>query len=250
MQKYSDNKMIKKTLLCLLLLSCLACQEKKNENIIKLATSPDYPPFEYKKDGEVIGFDMDVAKLIAAELGKELQITEMEFSSLIPALQSGKVDFVISGLTLTPEREKNIDFSNVYYQASIIGLSFPSKEIKSVDDLRGKKIGAQLGSVMENFASEEQKKFKDIKVISLTNNMHLLQELKLGRIDVLLLEEGQVKDFLNQNPELVSITFPKTGSGYAIGFRKDSDLKNQFNEVIAKLKLENIINQLVNKWLR
>ena len=242
--------MIKKILLCLLLLSSAACQEKKDENIIKLATSPDFPPFEYKKDGEIVGFDIDIAKLIAKELGKELKITEMEFSSLIPALQSGKVDVVISGLTVTPERARNVDFSTIYYQASIIGLSFPDKEIKSIDDLKGKRIGAQLGSVMETFAKEEQKKSADIKVISLTNNMHLLQELKLGRIDVLLLEEGQVKDFLKANPGLISLTFPKTGSGYAIGFRKTSDLKEQFNNAINKLKSEAVIVEYEKKWLR
>ena len=191
-----------------------------------------------------------MAKLIAKDLGKELQITEMEFSSLIPALQAGKVDFVMSGLTVTPDRERNVDFSDIYYQASIVGIFYPSKEINNVNDLNGKKIGAQLGTVMEIFAKKEQKELKNISVVSLTNNMHLLQELKLGRIDVLLLEEGQVREFLNANPELVSITFPKTGSGYAAGFRKNSDLKNQFNKVIAKLILEGVIDKQKNIWLK
>jgi len=241
--------MIKKILLCLLLLSSVACQEKKNENIIKLATSPDYPPFEYKKNGEIVGFDIDMAKLIAKELGKELSIIEIDFSSLIPALQSGKVDFVISGLTVTEDRERNVDFSDVYYKASIVGLAFQNQNIKNIEDLKDKKIGAQLGSVMEIFAKDQQKELEGVTVTSLSNNLHLLQELKLGRIDILFLEEGQIKDFLSMNPELVSITFPKTGSGYAVAFRKNSDLKDQFNKAIGKLKSEGVLKKQEKFWL-
>jgi ABC-type amino acid transport substrate-binding protein len=250
MQVYEvENKMIKKIFICLLLLSSVACQEKKNDDVLKIAISPDYPPFEYKRDGKIVGFDVDMALIIAKELGKKLEITELEFSSLIPALQSGKVDFVASGLTVTKERKANIDFSDVYYQASIVGIAFPTKNIHNMDDLKGKRIGAQLGSVMEIFAKDTKEKFTDITIASLTNNLHLLQELKLGRIDILLIEEGQVQGFLKNNPDLISVTFPKTGSGYAIGFRKNSTLKEQFNKVLAKLKADGTLAKQEKLWI-
>lgn len=239
--------MIKKILLCLLFLSSAACQEKKSEDLLKLATSPDYPPFEYKKDGKVVGFDIETASLIAEKLGKELEITELDFSSLIPALRSGKVDFIMSGLTITPEREANIDFSEIYYRASIAGLALHSE---GINDLSGKKIGAQLGSFMELFAKEQQKTLPGIEIISLANNMHLLQELKLGRIDILLLEEAQIPIFLKSNPELTSVIFPKVASGYAIGFKKGSPLKPEFNKVLKELEADGSLEKLEATWLK
>ena len=238
--------MIKKIILCLLLFTTMACKEKTEEAVIKLGTSPDYPPFESKKDGEVVGFDIDLVKAVAQKLGKKLEIYEFDLNSLIPALQSGKVDLVASGLTVTSERSANVDFSSVYYQASTVGIA---KEGVDISDLSNKKIGVQLGSVLENFAKEKQNQLVNVSVVSLGNNFHLLQELKLGRIDVLLLEEGQVKEILGANPGLSYHVFPKSGDGYAIAFRKGSELKAQFNQVIVDLEKDGTIEEITNTWL-
>lgn len=245
MQFYARSLMIKNIIICLLLFTTMACKEKIEEPIIKLGTSPDYPPFEYKKDGEVVGFDIALVKEIAEKLGMKLEIQELEFNGLIPALQTGKVDFIASGLTVTPQRSANVDFSNVYYQASIVGIA---KEGVDVGDLDNKKIGAQLGSIMESFAKEKQNELANISVEFLSNNLHLLQELKLGRIDVLLLEEGQVKEVLGANPGLISYVFPKSGDGYAMAFRKGSELKEKFNQAIVSLQKEGAIEKIADIW--
>lgn len=236
--------MFKKLFAILLLLSIGACSDSQND-VIRLGTSPDYPPFEYKKDGKVVGFDIETAELVAKSMHKKLKIYEMDFNSLIPALQAGKVDVIASGVTVNEERKKNIDFSDVYYQAAVVGLFFPKNNIKNIEDLEGKKIGAQLGSVMQNFAE----KIKDAKVVSLANNLHLLEELKLGRIDILLVEQGQLKSFLKTNPDLASITFVQEGSGYAFGFSKKSPIKAQFNRALSKLQGEGEIEKLEQIWL-
>ena len=239
--------MIKKILLCFLLLATISCQEKSDEqSSIKLGTSPDFPPFEYKKDGKITGFDIDLAKAIAEKLDKKLEIHEFDFNSLIPAMQAGKVDFVISGLTITPERANNVDFSNIYYQASIAGIA---KDGVDIADLANKKIGAQLGSIMESFAKDMQNQLPNIQISSLANNLHLLQELKLGRIDILLLEEGQVKDILGTNPGLHAHIFPKSGDGYAIAFNKDSDLKNPINKALKDLDNDGEMEHLTKIYL-
>ena len=238
------SAMLKKLLSLLLLLSVSACGDSEND-VMRLGTSPDYPPFEYKKDGKIIGFDIAAAELIAQKMHKKLKIYEMDFNSLIPALQSGKVDFIASGLTKSSEREKNIDFSNVYYQAKVVGLFFPKNNIKDIGDLEGKKIGAQLGSVMQSFAGE----IKDAKVISLANNLHLLEELKLGRIDILLVEQGQTKSFLDVNHDLRSITFIQAGEGYAFGFAKKSPIKAEFNRALMQLQGEGEFEKLEQIWL-
>jgi arginine/lysine/histidine transporter system substrate-binding protein len=245
MQFYARYLMVKKIIICLLLFTTIACKEKIEEPVIKLGTSPDYPPFEYKKDGEVVGFDIALVKAIAEKLDIKLEIQELEFGGLIPALQSGKVDFIASGLTVTPERSANVDFSYVYYQTSIVGIAKEGVDIGSLDN---KKIGAQLGSIMESFAKDKQNELSNINIVSLGNNLHLLQELKLGRIDVLLLEEGQVKEILGANPGLIAHVFPKSGDGYAMAFRKGSELKDKFNQAIGDLKKEGSIEKIADIW--
>jgi His/Glu/Gln/Arg/opine family amino acid ABC transporter permease subunit len=241
--------MFKKILLCLLLLALSACKEKNDEAIIKLGTSPDFPPFEFKKNGNLVGFEIELAQEIAKKLNKKLEIHEIDFNSLIPALQAQKVDFIASGVTITPERLANIDFSNIYYQGAIIGITHENNKINDISDLANKKIGAQLGSIMENFAKQQQNLLPGISISSLANNLHLLQELKLGRIDVLLLEEGQMREILNANPGFIAYTFPKSGDGYAVAFAKGSVLKDPFNQVIKNLNETGFLKKLENKWL-
>lgn len=239
--------MLKKIFLTFLLISLIACQDKNNDDVIKLGTSPDYPPFEYKKDGEIIGFDIELAEAIAKKLNKKLEIHELDFNSLIPALQANKVDFIASGITITPERISNIDFSTIYYQASIAGIA---KEDTDISSLANKKVGAQLGSIMESFIKEQQQILPNISIASLANNLHLLQELKLGRIDILLLEEGQVKEILSSNPGLKAYVFPKSSDGYAIAFNKESKLKSSFNQAIKELKQDGTLNKIERSYLK
>lgn len=238
--------MFKKFLLCLLLLCLTSCQDKsdKASDIIKIGTSPDYPPFEYKKDGEIVGFDIALVKEIAKILNKTIEIHELDFASLVPALQAKKVDLVISGLTLNPERAENIDFSDIYYRAKIVAITKKSLTLSSEADLASKRIGAQLGSIMLNFAEQQKNNFANITISSLANNLHLLQELKLDRIDVLLLEEAQKDEILAANPELTAHVFEKTGDGYAIGLIKNSPLKQEVNEAIEELRENGTIIRL------
>lgn len=241
--------MIKKIFICLLLLSMCSCQEKSDTSSIKLGTSPDYPPFEFKQDGKITGFDVELAKKIASDLGKNLEIYELDFNSLIPALQAGKVDFIASGLTITPERLANVDFSRIYYQAAIVGITREDVMLSKLEDLSNKRVGAQLGSIMLSFAETQKNNLENITISSLANNLHLLQELKLGRIDVLLLEEGQMNEILGANPGLKAHIFPKMGDGYAMAFTKNSSLKEQFNQSIDKLKQNGTLKNLENEWL-
>lgn len=242
--------MVKKIFLCLLLLCLSSCQEKSKESdIIRLGTSPDYPPFEFKKDGQITGLDVELAQKIATELNKTLEIHELDFAALIPALQAGKVDFIASGLTITPERTANVDFSNIYYQAAIVGITKDDVILSKTEDLANKKIGAQLGSIMLSFANEQKNQLSNITIASLANNLHLLQELKLGRIDVLLLEEGQMTEILSSNPGLKAHVFPKSGDGYALAFNKNSNLKDGVNFAIKTLKENGTLELLEDKWL-
>lgn len=122
-----------------------------------MGTSADYPPFEYvdsAKGEEIIGFDVDLAKAIAEKLGYEIQVKDMDFNGLIPALETSQVDFVLAGMTPTEERKENVDFSDVYYTASHMIVSKKGSGIESLEDLDGKTIGVQLASIQADKAEE------------------------------------------------------------------------------------------------
>ena len=123
--------------------------EKK---VLKMATSADYKPFEYidtAKSDEIIGFDVDLAKAIAGKLGYEVEVMDMDFGGLVTAVKNGQADFVLAGMTPTEERKENVDFSDIYYTANHMIVTTKDSKIQSVEDLKGKTIGVQMGSIQE-----------------------------------------------------------------------------------------------------
>jgi len=214
-----------------------------------LVTSADYPPFEFVKNGEVVGFDIDVAKAITRLLGVGLSVQDVNFSGLIPALNSGRADFAMSGLTVTPERLKNVDFSVVYFQPSLSIVAKADAPIQHVASLANKKIGAQLGSIMEEFAKEQSLQLPGITVVALGRNSDLIQELKLGRLDAVILESAQAAAFASIQPELVFTILPEKIPGYAIAFPKGSPWIEKFNTAIRILSGNGQLSAIENEWL-
>jgi polar amino acid transport system substrate-binding protein len=249
-------------------------QNVGSEKTLKMGLSADYPPFEFKKNGEVVGFDVDVAQAVARELGYTLSIQDMDFSSIIPSLQSGQIDFAMAGMTVTEERKKNMEFSDTYFTSSF-ALIVPrsdantgvntntgaggnanagvvSKDLsKTLADLSGKKIGVQLGTTMEKFAKEKAKQDPSIQVVSLGKYPLLIEELKSGRLQGVVSEDVQAAAFVQANPVLTYLALASTGDGYAIAFQKDKgiELKNSFNQTLKKLQDSGVLDQIRSKWL-
>ena len=126
------------------------------KKVLKVGTSADYPPFEYvdtAKSDEIIGFDIDLAKMLAEELGYELDIQDMDFNGLIPALQAKSIDFVIAGMDGDDEKRKQVvDFTEPYFTATNFVIFKKDSGIESIEDLKGKKVGAQTASIQEKSA--------------------------------------------------------------------------------------------------
>jgi arginine/lysine/histidine transporter system substrate-binding protein len=241
-----------------LLSACGAGGEQKNgsgeqKKVLKMGTSADYAPFEYidtAKGNEIIGFDVDLAKMIAKELGYEVQIVDMDFSGLIPALQSGKVDFVLAGMTPTKERKKNVDFSDVYYVARNMIVSKKGSGIKTVEDWKGKTVGVQTGSIQEGEANKIAKTV-DIKIESRNRIPELIQEIQAGRFDVAIIEDTVAKGYLkNSNGKLEGHTIPTSEqeAGSAIAFPKGSKLRDEFNKVLQEKMKNGEVDKLIKKW--
>jgi polar amino acid transport system substrate-binding protein len=169
------------------------------ETTLVMGTSADYPPYESVDlaTGEIIGFDIDIAKYITEELGYGLQIEDMDFNALIPAMESGRVDFVLAGMTPTEERKENVDFSDVYYEATNLIVSKESANLSSLEDLEGLKVGVQLGSIQEEEADELAEEY-GFEVVKLNRIPEIMQELQAGRIDAVLMEDTVAEGHLAQ----------------------------------------------------
>ncbi len=230
-----------------------ACSKKTDEEpssrVLTLVTSADYPPFEFIRSGKVVGLDIDVAEAIAKDLGFTFSVQDVSFSGIIPALNSKRADFAMAGITVTPERLENVDFSQVYFQPSLAVLARADAPILNMAGLTGKRIGVQLGSTMEQFAKELATQMAGIRLTSLNRNPDLVQELKVGRLDAILLEAAQASAFAEANPGLAFTILPKAVPGYCIAFPKGSPWVAPFNEAIARLRAEGKLQAIETEWL-
>lgn len=223
----------------------------KEANKIVLGTCADYPPYEFHKqiDGkdEIVGFDIEIAKEIAKDLGVELEIKDMDFGGLLSALNTGNVDFVVAGMTPDEERKKNVDFSKIYYDPGqgLLVRSEDKEKYKSIEDLNGMKIGVQKGTIQEDIA-EETIETSDIKALGKITNLVL--ELKNEKIDGILLATSVAKAYEKANPDLVLSPYIDLGKegGVAIAVKKgEQELVDAINSTIDKLIKDNSIEQFI-----
>ncbi|EHJ02176.1 ABC-type transporter, periplasmic subunit family 3 [Clostridium sp. DL-VIII] len=230
--------------------SALDAIKAKGELVI--GTSADYPPYEFHKevDGQdqIVGFDISIAQELAKDLGVKLQVKDMAFDGLLVALQSDKVDMVFAGMTPTAERKENADFSDIYYTAThrFIVRSGDETGITKMEDLKGKKIGVQKGSVQEGIA---QANFEAKYIKSLDKVTDLVLDLKNNKVDAVLAEEPVAKINVEKNPGIAiadQLVVNDPDGGSAIAMKKNSpDLQAEVNKVIKQLQDDKKIDQFV-----
>ncbi|GAB4150901.1 MAG: transporter substrate-binding domain-containing protein [Cyanobacteria bacterium J069] len=216
---------------------------------LTMATSADYPPYEFidtsSGSQEIVGFDVDIAKFITEKLGYELKIDNVDFNALIPTLQSKRADFVMAGMTPTEERKQNVDFSQIYYEAKNAIVAKTGAGLATVASLNGKTLGVQLGSIQEQAAKD----FQGANVKALNRINEMIQELKAGRIDAILMEDTVAKGYIASNPDLEINVLPNEGeAGSAVAFPKGSELLGEFDPIISELKSSGELEKLINKW--
>lgn len=225
--------------------------EIKEKGTLVVGLSADYAPYEFHmmKDGkdEIVGFDVEIAKEIAKDMGVELEIKDMEFDSLISAVPTGKIDMVISGMTPTAERKEAVDFSDIYYIAEhgMVVRAEDKDKYKTFEDLTGKKIGAQMGSIQADLA-EEKIKDADMQLLSSVND--LILGLKSGKIDALVVELPVAEMIVKNNQELVigEEKVKDTEGGSAIAIKKNSpEFAEQINTTIKRIKEEKLLDKFI-----
>ncbi|MEH7124443.1 transporter substrate-binding domain-containing protein [Bacillus sp. JJ1773] len=225
-------------------------KKESDKKTLIMGTSGDYAPFEYidtAKGDDIIGVDIDIAKAVTEKLGYEFEVRDMDFGGLIQALQSGQVDFVMAAMSATEERKKSVDFSEIYYTSKHMIVSKKDSGITKVEDLKGKKIGAQLGSIQE----EKAKELAETVEMSVENRNRipeLIQEIKAGRLDAAIIEDTVAKGYLDNNADIEGFTVEDADGGYAIALPKNSELTAEFNNVLKEMIDNGEVDAIIKKW--
>lgn len=230
----------------LLALIFTGCGKLKNPDHLHFATFAEYPPFEYSTQGEIKGFDIDLAKLVAKELGKTAVFDNMQFSTILPALTSGQVDAAIATLTITPERQKNFDFTTAYYFEGMAAVYQIHAPVQQIAQLSGKKMAAQLGSVMEIWL---RKHFPKGELTAFNSNNQAIEALIAGHVDVVFMDGAQGAVYSQKHAGLAYSIVTKAEQGYGIALKKGSPLTAQMNLALKKLADNGEIEKLKAKWL-
>jgi arginine/lysine/histidine transporter system substrate-binding protein len=221
------------------------------EKVLKMGTSADFAPFESRNpEGEFVGFDIELAQHIADELGYELQINDMKFDGLIGALQNNRVDMVLSGMSATDERKENVDFSIEYNRSGEIFITTPDSPIKTLEDLEGKTLGVQLGSIQEEGANQiKEDEGLNYEIKPLDESGALIQELLSSRVDAVYMDKAAGLGYVEEQ-KLAYFDDPTTSSpGMAVAFPKGSDLVDDVNKVLEEAEESGKLQELKEKWL-
>lgn len=234
--------MKKVIILIMLLITLGGC--KKNTNELIMVTEAGFAPYEYYDGGEVVGVDVDIAKEIAKAMGKELEIKDVAFDSLINELNSGKADFAAAGMSISEERKKEVDFSIEYVSSKqVIVVRKGYDSIKSVNDLKNKTITVQLGSVADSYVSKE---FKDAKIVRQKKFLSAAEDVKANKADCIVMDELPAKELVKNNSELTILNIELFTDKYAIAVKKgNTELLNKINEVLERLIEEGKIEEFV-----
>ena len=217
----------------------------KNENELVLVTEAGFAPYEYYEDGEIVGVDIDIAKEIAKELGKELVIKDVSFDFVINEVKSGKADFAAAGISITPERAEEVDFTMEYTTSNQVVVVKKDSSIKNFDDIKNKKIAVQLGTVADLYVEENYKK---ATVVSHKKYLSAVEDVKTGKADCIVMDELPAKAIVAENDNLKILDGILFQDKYGMIVKKGNDeLKNQINKVLERMVNDGTINDLVLK---
>ncbi|MEY8355755.1 basic amino acid ABC transporter substrate-binding protein [Lachnospiraceae bacterium 54-53] len=211
-----------------------------------MVTNAEFPPYEYHESDTIVGIDADIAKAIADKLGMELEIQDMAFDSLIPAVQSGKADFTAAGMTVNEDRKKNVDFTDTYAEAAQVIIVKEGSEIAAPDDLNGKKIGVQTGTTGDIYAED----IENADIQRFNKGMEAVMALTQGKVDAVIIDREPAKVFVKENEGLKILDEAFTEEEYAIAVKKgNTELLEKMNGAIKELKESGELQKIVDKYI-
>jgi len=220
---------------------------------IRFATEASYPPFEsMDANNKIVGFDVDLANALCKEIDATCTFSNQSFDSLIPSLKFRRIDAVMAGMDITPEREKQVLFSTPYYENSAL---FIGQKVKyaSIDALKGKKVGVQNGTTHQKFIND---KHPEITTVPYDSYQNARLDLQNGRIDAVFGDNAVVTEWLKANDKLAAVGDKVTdkdyfGTGLGIAVRQgNTALQQKFNTALEKVKKDGTYDSIYKKWFQ
>lgn len=211
-----------------------------------MVTNAEFPPYEFREGNDIVGIDAEIARAIADKLGMELEIQDMAFDSLIPAIQSGKADFTAAGMTVNEDRKKNVDFTDTYAEAAQVIIVKEDSAIKTPDDLQGKKVGVQSGTTGDIYADD----IADAEIQRFPKGIDAVMALTQGKLDAVIIDREPAKVFVKENEGLQVLDEAFTEEEYAIAVKKgNTELLEKMNGAIKELKESGELQKIVDKYI-
>ncbi|MGM9562383.1 MAG: basic amino acid ABC transporter substrate-binding protein [Phascolarctobacterium sp.] len=245
------------TVICAVAMLAAGCGGDKKEakkaepaKVLRVGTEPTFAPFEFQKEGskDYDGFDMDLARAIGKQMGAKVEIVNMGFDALIPALNANNIDLIAAGMSITDERKKAITFSEPYYTSGlIIMVNKDNKEVKSEKDLEGKRIAVQIGTTGEKKA----RSIKGAKVTAFNTNTEAAMELKNKGVDAVINDSPVVGYYLAQGGNKTAMTVGEVmeAEQYGLAVKKGNDkLAADVNKALAELKKNGEYDKIYKTW--
>lgn len=219
---------------------------------LTMCTNASFPPYEYVEGDKVVGIDADIAAAICAELGYDLEIMDIEFDAIIPAVVSGKADFGMAGMTVTEERLQNVAFSLSYATGVQSIIVKEGSAIASYDDLAAEgaqyKIGVQMSTTGHIYAADE---FGEDRVLPFNNGNEAVMALASGKVDCVIIDNEPAKAYVAANEGLVILETAYAVEDYAACFNKDNtELVDKFNAALQKLIDNGTVAEIVGKYIK
>ncbi len=253
--------------LSLAMLLCFAGCGAKDDGKLIMATNAAFPPYEYVENGEYVGIDVEIATLIAQELGKELEIKDVEFGSIIGGVESGKYDIGMAGMTVTEDRLKSVNFSTTYangiqsvivkedvaytsYEDFYTGFDAAGDPVAVKD---GIKIGVQQDTTGDIYCSSKPKKwgFGEENVVRYKTGADAVQALIEDKVTAVIIDNEPAKAFVAANKGLKIQETEFTNEDYAIAINKENtELLEDVNAALDKLTKEGKVQQIIDKYIK
>lgn len=220
--------------------------QEENEKLI-MVTEAGFAPYEFYDGEEIVGVDIEIAKKIAEKTGKELEIKDTDFDSIINEVKTGKADFAAAGLSITEERLEEVDFSVEYAVSKQVIVVKNESTVESIDDLNGKKVAVQLGTIADLVLSDE---YPDVELVQHKKYLLAVEDLKADKVDAIVLDSLPAEEIVDKNPELKMLEKELLTDKYGIAIQKgNTELLNDINEVLQELMDNGKIEEYTVKYL-
>ena len=218
---------------------------KREDNKLILATEAGFAPYEYYQDGEIVGVDIDIAREIAASLGKELVIKDVSFDFIINEIKSGKSDIGAAGMSITKERLEEVDFSVEYAVSNQVVIVPMDSRITSIDQISNQRIAVQLGTVADSYVN---KNYKDATVIRQKKYLSMVEDLKAGKVDLIIMDLLPASEIVKSNDGLKILDEYLFTDKYGMAIKKgNKELLDKVNDVLTRLMSEGKIEEYTIK---